>query len=175
MDVLSDRAFGHAQPLDAAERHVLADRRDGVGDRLRHRGAARVVRAEHRLGVDGGRLVERDRQDAAHQSLKVVVARDEIRLGIHLDDHADEILDRDADEAVGGHAAALLGRLCEALLAQPVDCGFDVPIGLGERVLAVHHARAGLLTQVFHEPSRDRSHRMSSLSSVSAAGPGLRR
>ena len=114
--------------------------------------------AEHRLGVDLGRLVQRHRDDAAHQRLEVVVAGDEIGLGIDLDHDADIVLDRDADEAVGGDAPALLGRLGEALLAQPVDRGLDVAVRLAQRVLAIHHARAGLLAQILDQPGGDRSH-----------------
>ncbi len=162
--VMPDRAFGDAKPLDAAQRHVLADRGDGVGDRLGDRAAAHVMRAEHRPDVDVGRVIERDRDDAAHQSLEVVVAGDEIGLGIDLDDDADIVLDRDADEAVGGDAPALLGGLGEALLAQPVDGGLDVAARLGQRVLAIHHARAGLLAQILDQPGGDRSHRFPSCS-----------
>ncbi len=118
--------------------------------------------AEHGRGVDVGRLVERHRDHAAHEPLEVVVAGDEVGLRIDLDDHADKILDGDPDEPVGRDPAALLGGLGEALLAQPVDRGLDVAVGLGQRVLAVHHAGAGLLAQVLDQPRRDRSHKIPS-------------
>ena len=148
------------RPCDAAQSHVLADGGDGVGDRLADRAAAHVVRAENLIDIDDRRVVERDREDAAHQRLEIVVAGDEVGLGIDLDDHADIVFDRDADKALGSDAAALLGRLGEALLAQPVDRGFDVAVRLAQRVLAVHHARAGLLTQILDQPRGDRSHRI---------------
>ena len=110
------------------------------------------------FGVDAGALVERDRDHAAHQRLEVVVAGDEVGLGIDFDDHAEIRLDGDADQTVRGDAAALLGGLGEALLAQPVDGGLDVAVGLVQRVLAVHHAGAGLLAQVLHERGGDRGH-----------------
>ncbi len=56
----------------------------------------------------------------------------------------------DADEALGGHAAGLLGGLGEATGAQPVDCGFHVAIGLFERLLAVHHPHAGQVAEFLH-------------------------
>ena len=40
-----------------------------------------------------------------------------------------------ADEALGGEPAGLLGRLGEAAGAQPVDRGFHVAVGLGKRRL----------------------------------------
>ena len=64
----------------------------------------------------------------------------------------------DADQALGGGAAGLLGRGRKALLAQPVDGGFHVAVGLGQRLLAVHHARAGLVAQLFHQRSGDLGH-----------------
>ena len=75
--------------------------------------------------------------------LEVGVAGDEVGLGVDLDDHADAVLHRDADEALGRGAARLLRRLGEALGAQPVDRGFHVAVGLGQRLLGVHHAGAG--------------------------------
>ncbi len=104
------------------------------------------------------RMIERHRQHAAHERLEIVVAGDEVGLGIDLDDDAEIGLNGDADEALGRHAAALLGGLGEALLAQPVDGGLDVALGLVERVLAIHHAGAGLLAQLFDQGGGDLSH-----------------
>src|SRR5262249_48210099 len=44
------------------------------------------------------------------------------------------------------------------LLAQPVDRRIDVAVGLGERLLAVHHARAGQLAELLHQCGRNRRH-----------------
>ncbi len=162
--VVADRALGHPEALRPAQRHVLADGRDGVGDRFGDRAAAGVMRAQNRLGVDTRGLVERDRQNAAHQRLKVVIAGDEIGLGIDLDDDADVVLDRDADQPVGRYAPALLGRLGETFLAQPVDRRLDIAVRLAQRVLAIHHSRAGLLAQILDQPSGDRRHRFPSCS-----------
>src|SRR5581483_4129346 len=74
--------------------------------------------------------------------------RDEVGLRIDLDNDALGTLKRHADESFGGHAASLLRRLGQALLAQPVDRGLHVTAALTERRLAVHHARAGLVAQV---------------------------
>ena len=156
--VMADRAFGDLEALRAAQRHVLADGGDGVGDRLAHRAAARIMRAEHLRGVDVGRVVERDREHAAHQRLEVIVAGDEVGLGIDLDNDADIVLDGDADEALGRHPAALLGGLGEALLAQPVDRRLDVAVGLAQRILAIHHARAGLFAQILDQSGGNGRH-----------------
>jgi hypothetical protein len=161
---MADRALADVQALRASQGHILADRRDGVGDRLGDRAAARIMGAEHGFGVDIRGLVERDRQDAAHQRLKVIIAGDEVGLRIDLRDDAEIGLDRDSHEAFGGHAAALFGRFGKTLLAQPVDRRLDVAVGLVERVLAVHHARAGLIAQILDQPGGDRRHRFPSCS-----------
>src|SRR6185503_14279071 len=63
--------------------------------------------------------------------------------------------------------AGLLGGGGEPLLAQPVDRTFEIALGLTQRLLAVHHARAGLLAQLLHQSGGDLGHgfRPSSLQS----------
>ncbi len=60
-----------------------------------------------------------------------------------LDDGSLGAVDGNADEAFGGNAAGLLGGLGEATGAQPVDSRFHVAVGLGQRLLAIHHPDAG--------------------------------
>ena len=88
-------------------------------DRASPTGAARIF-------VDVGADVERDVGDHAHQALELIVAGDEIGFRIDLDDHALVAGDRDADQPLGGDAPGFLGRLGEALLAQPIDRGLQI-------------------------------------------------
>ena len=90
-----------------------------------------------------------------HEILELVVARDEVGFGIHFHQRAGIAADSDADQAFRRDAAGLLRGLGQALLAQPVDGGFHVAVGLVERGLAVHHARAGLVAQVLHHRCGD--------------------
>ena len=55
-----------------------------------------------------------------------------------------------ADDAVLGGAARALGGRGEALLAQELDGLVHVAAGFGQRGLAVHHPRAGLVAQLLH-------------------------
>ena len=103
-------------------------------------------------------MVERDREHAAHQRLEVIVAGDEVGFGIDLDNDADIVLDGDADKAFGRNPAALLGGFGEALLAQPIDRRLDVAVGLAQRILAIHHARAGLFAQIFDQSGGNGRH-----------------
>src|SRR3546814_1669813 len=81
------------------------------------------------------------------------------------DHRADLALRRHADQALGRDAAGLLGGGGEALLAQPVDRGLHVALGLTQRLLAVHHAGAGLLAQFLDLRGGDCSHCSSVLGS----------
>ena len=62
-----------------------------------------------------------------HQALEQIVAGDEIGLGIDLDHDPLGAGDRDADQPLGRDPAGLLGGLGQALLAQPVDRGLELP------------------------------------------------
>ncbi len=116
------------------------------------------MRAKHLRRVDVGRVVERHREHAAHDRLEVIVAGDEVGFGIDLDNDADVVLDGDANKTFGRYASALLGGFGQALLAQPIDGGLDVAVGLAQRVLAVHHARAGLFAQILDQSGGDGRH-----------------
>ena len=69
---------------------------------------------------------------------------------------------------------AFLAALAEALGPQPVDRGLHVAVGLVERRLAIHHARAGLVAQVLHHGCGDRRHALP-LSCLACSGPRSRR
>ena len=98
--------------------------------------------------LDVGADVERDLRDHLDEALELLVARDEVGLGVDLDDDALGALGHRADQAFGRDAAGLLGSLRQALLAQPVLRRRHVAGGFGERGLAVHHACAGRLRAV---------------------------
>ncbi len=132
----------HRQRSGAAQRHVLADLGDGVGDRFGDRNAAGLG------GINDGDIgADRQRHvgDHLHEALEQIVAGDEIGFRVELDHDAFGAGYLDADQAFGGDAAGLLGGLGQALLAQPVLRRGHLAIGFGERGLAIHHAGAGRL------------------------------
>ena len=59
------------------------------------------------------------------------------------------------DDALGGHAAGLLLGGSDALLAEPLHRLVHVAVGLGQRLLALHHANAGRLAQLLNLCSSD--------------------
>src|SRR3954454_21952683 len=117
-------------------------------------------------------MLEREPGNIADKVLEQLVFGDEIRLRIDLDDSAAIAFDGYSDEAFGRRATSLLGRRCETLRAQPVDRGLHFAIGLGERLLAVHHSGAGALAQFLDTRGRDLSHVFVPLFSPTAWGGG---
>ena len=91
------------------------------------------------------------------QVLELAVAGDEVGLAVELDEHADAAVHVDvgADEAfLGGPAGLGLGPGV-ALLAQDLDGLVHVAVALGQGALALHHADAGPLAQLFDLIRRD--------------------
>jgi hypothetical protein len=105
-----------------------------------------------------GANLERDLRNHLDQALEVLVARNEIGLGIDLDHDALGSFGDGRDQALGSDAAGLFRSLRQALLAQPVLGGRHVTAGLGQRGLAIHHACAGRLAQILDHRCGDCSH-----------------
>ncbi len=67
-------------------------------------------------------------------------------------------------QAGGGLAALALGQGLQALQADDLESLLGVAVSLGQSLLDVHHAGAGLLTQRLHICSGEIRHRMIPLS-----------
>ena len=156
VDVGHDRALLHFQNRSSAQRLVLTDLGDIVGQLLLNRSAARILGSAERLDV--GTVLEHELGNVADEFLKQLVLGNEIRLGVHFDERPANAFDSSADETFGGGPASLLGGSRKTLGAKPVDRGFHLAVVLGERLLAVHHAGAGALAQFLHICGRDLSH-----------------
>ena len=159
VDVGGHDAFIDRQAGGAAQLHVLAHRGDQVGDLVLDRRAAfqRGAVQTFERGVLKAQLGER-----LGGVLEQVIAGHEVGLGVELDGGTDftgsNFFRGNGDEAFSGDAVSLLGGLGQALGAQPVDRGIDVAVGFLERLLAVHHADAGLGAQFHHEGGGDLGH-----------------
>ena len=90
--------------------------------------------------------------------LEGFIARDEIRLGIHFHHGGDTGGRGNAHQAFRRDAARFLGSRRKALLAQPINGGFHIATIFDQRLFAIHHARAGALTQVAHHTRCNFSH-----------------
>jgi len=81
---------------------------------------------------------------------EVLVAANEVRFAVDLDEHANVVADERGHGALGSNAAGLLAGGGQALLAKDLRGLFHVSIGFGQGRLDVHHAGAGLLAQRLH-------------------------
>src|SRR5205823_5219845 len=75
--------------------------------------------------------------------------------------------------AFGSAAASLLARRSQALFAQPGDRPLRVTARLHQRLLAIHHPRAGLLAKLLHHRRSHFRHRVLLLRLRFAALAGL--
>src|SRR5215218_5843849 len=125
-----------------------------------------LLRLEHvggdLVGVDVLRREAGDlHREVLDELLELVGPRDEVRLAVDLDEHAEAAarVDVAAHEALARLAAGLLLRGGKTLLAQRGHSLVDVAVGRLERALAIHEAGAGQLAQLLDGRSRDLRHR----------------
>ncbi|MNI12468.1 hypothetical protein D3C73_656520 [compost metagenome] len=157
MDVGGNDAIFHFECRRTTQVHVFADRGNSVLDRVGDRLAGCRVDGGAD-SFDGTVSGECNVGDAANDCLEGVVTGNEVGFRVDFDDNGLGAVRCNADQTFGSRAARLLVGLGDALGAQPVDCRFDVAVVLGQRLLAVHHACAGLFAQFLHQCSGDLSH-----------------
>src|SRR5690606_4344753 len=120
-----------------------------------------AVEREGAEGVHVGRaLGEHEVGDPLGERGELLVSRDEVGLGVDLDEGAGLAVGRGGrgDDALGGLAVGALGGHLLALLAEDLDGGVEVAAGLLERPLAVHHADAGGLAEALDVLGGDLAH-----------------
>src|SRR5690349_22946073 len=107
VNVGNDSALAHFEHGSTAQRLVLANRGDVVGQLLRNSSTTWVARGSNRFDVST--LFQCNAGDVANEILEDLVLGDEVGFGVHLDDRSAATLDGNADEALGGRSARLLG------------------------------------------------------------------
>ena len=155
---------------EAADRHVLADLADQCGARRFDR---TLAHRQHRQRGDVGRVLASNQFSAAvHQRQEVVVLGNEIGFAVHFDDRTELAVgrDADADHAFGGNAGGRLGGLVAQLDAQDLFSLGHVASRFGQRLLAFHHRRVGLLAQFLDHACGDFRHANSSDFAIARAG-----
>ena len=152
VDVGGDDALPDAQPSRAAQRHVLADGRDQLSRSPRRRcGRCRDRPSPSSASTSPSRRAPdppRVRTKAWNSSLRATKSVS----AIDLDEGAARApppRPRSAPRRRRG--PAFLAAAGEALLAQPVDRRLEIAGGLAQRLLAVHHAGAGLVAQLLDQ------------------------
>ena len=155
MDIGNIHALGIADK--AADLDVLADGQHLVGGDVGHGAVSAGVSAGLQSLHIGGVLVGHDAGQGLDEVLEHLVLSNEVGLGVDLNDHANAVVGHDGvGHALGGHLAGLLSLGSQALLTQPLDGLVEIALGLGERLLTVHHANAGHLAQLLYVLSSNR-------------------
>jgi hypothetical protein len=133
-----------------AHRDVLADLGDERAPTLIDRLARAELERIERLEV-GGVGAERRLDDIARETLEVRFAGDKVRLAIDLDHCRGLAIGRllERDHALRRDAGGFLVGLGEPLLAHEFGGGVEITVGFDECFLALHHAGAGALAQLF--------------------------
>jgi hypothetical protein len=147
---------------EAADAHVLADLAD-------QRGTGRLDRAAaHRQGRQGrhvGRILFRHQLRAIGSQLEeLVILGDEVGFAVDLENAAQLAVGGDVDRhhALGGDAGRGLAGLVAQLDAQDFLGLRHVAGRLGQRLLALHHRRVGLLAQFLDHACGDFRHHLTS-------------
>ena len=85
--------------------------------------------------------------------MEALVFSDEIRLAVHLDEHADFRAGQDGlgDDAFIGIAVGFLRGAGRAFFTQHVDGGLEIAVGLSEGALAFHQAGIGFFAESLDE------------------------
>src|SRR5512132_3289177 len=123
------------------------------------------------LGRRGARDVERQ---VPGELLELVRVGDEVRLAVDLHHRADGVVEVDVglDEPLVRRAIRPARRQREPLRPQDLLCLVEIAVRLRKRLLALHHAGAGAITELLHQLRVDLRHRLqpASVGSVSRAG-----
>src|SRR5680860_1214562 len=107
-----------------------------------------IIYARHplwrRSGNVHGKIVDK--------TLNLIVTGDEVRLTVDLQQHTylPTLMHIRVNQSFVGLAAGLLVRRCHSLGTKKLQRGVTVSARLLKRLLAVHHARPGLVPELFH-------------------------
>ena len=135
---------GAVEVRRATQFELLADLCRQIGDELLDRGVAGLGGLQC---VDVIGLRRRGRgHDLIGNGLELGVLRDEVGLGVELDQRA--VLG--GDEALGSRALGALADILGALDAEQLDGLVEIAVGLDQRILGIEHASTGEIPKSLH-------------------------
>ena len=150
MDVSSQLASLGSVALEATEGQLLTDGSNSLGHNLSNSLAIQLGSIQ---SIDISRLGSNDvLSNLLNQCLEVVILSNEVSLGVDLNDTCSVALlaESSSYNTLRSDTASLLSSLSDTLLTQPVNSLVLVAFGLNQSLLAVHHASAGNLAQLFN-------------------------
>ena len=157
VQVERNRTFRNAKPSRTTQTHVLANCRDHVRDHVADN--LTLGGLGRRDGFNAFNIQGHGR-NVACRVLKRVVLGDKVGFSVQLNDHARLTVGAQhaSNQAFGCGTVGLVGRLGQALGAQPVLGRFDIAAIFLQGLLAVHHASTSQFAQVFDQRRGDFRH-----------------
>src|SRR5712691_6930836 len=144
------RDIAALEPGEPADVQLLLERGASLLDELGSGAARPHLKAEHREPVRRA-CSPRGPGNVGRHLLEQVSLCDEVRLAVELEEHAGAgAVQLRGDQAVGGGPLGPLIDILGALDPQGLNRGLVIAARIHERVLAVEHARAGLLAKPLH-------------------------
>ena len=133
---------------EAADGKLLADLVDSLCKRVSY-GALTLgeLRSEKRLNVSG-LVCDYGLENVLNELLEGCVLSNEVGLGVNLNDSGGVADGHNVNETLSSDTVSLLCGSSHALLTKELNSSLEVAVGCGERVLAVHHTAAGLLSEL---------------------------
>ena len=150
MDIARDTTALGSVTRETTKRNLLADLSNSLQYDLRNLLAVQraVIQRVHIGGVRVGNML----RQFVDNRVKLVRFRNEVRLAVNLDHRANlrVIADISSDRAFRRDTSCFLLSLRDALLAKIINRLLLVSVRLRQRLLAIHHAGARHLTELFY-------------------------
>ena len=146
--VNSSRSIHSHEPSDV---HILADFADFSGQCILN-SAFSFVGHRHEILQRIRRSFQRFLCQSLNELDEFRILGNKISLGVNLNDSCFAVIlvECNSDQTFRCDSVSLLGRLRQTLLTKHVDSLVDVAVSLHQRFLAVHHARAGFISEFLY-------------------------
>ena len=144
---------GVVETLETTDLQVLADGQNLLLQSVLNGAFAHLASLES-LNVSRS-VLDNNVSNVGNELLEVSVLSNEVGLRVNLDDcaYAALITYGSLDQTLSSDAVCLLGSLSQALLTEQLDSLVEVAVGLGQCLLAVHHAYAGHFAELLYVSS----------------------
>ena len=151
--VVSNVNGGVVETVETTDLQVLADGQNLLLQSVLNGAFAHLASLES-LNVSRS-VLDNNVSNVGNELLEVSVLSNEVGLGVYLDDcaYAALITYGSLDQTLSSDAVCLLGSLSQALLTEQLDSLVEVAVGLGQCLLAVHHAYAGHFAELLYVSS----------------------
>ena len=160
---------------ETADLNVLADGVDLILESSLDGICAACICASHESIVVCGIACENSIEKSVYECLEISILSNEVGLGVDLD-HCSLIIcvvELDSNKSLCRDSVRLLSSNGKSALAQNLHRTVEIAVGLNKRLLAVHHAAAGLSSQLGNHLCCNLCHNFISFRVVELFGSGI--